>query len=334
MGEKPIDPCSNSSSSIKFIVSTFDKCKLMANYAVENGLALPPNTLDILSDLESKIYTDKIKNSEEASTNSINDVDESELERLQTQLVDIVYPATPVTIEYTEPKVNLVFPCRLIWPLRRFIKYVPHEKNTIPVIKTIWWANVVSLLLFVASFYVYSLFPETQYEIIHLVFAASLGSCYYALYTANKYFVYRTFDPKYQAFYYNRIILGIISGVILANVIDLSGTTNSTGAITKLSSSVLALIGGYSAEAVHRILKRLIAMVNALVRGEAEEVIKSKENEYKYKALAENERFKIRKITELSETISNMKGRVSEEAYKELILFLKSIASETKGNKA
>ncbi|MFZ4576408.1 MAG: hypothetical protein ACOYN0_18645, partial [Phycisphaerales bacterium] len=113
------------------------------------------------------------------------------------------------------------------------------------------------------------------------LFAAMLGASFYTLYTANRFVVDRTFDRAYTTHYVVRFVLGIVAGVILANFGEYlltnasanaaaaSGTTSAgpTGAAVTLTQTVLALIGGYSADAVNAIFTRVAETLTTAVRG-------------------------------------------------------------------
>ncbi|CAG1005870.1 hypothetical protein PHYC_03270 [Phycisphaerales bacterium] len=113
------------------------------------------------------------------------------------------------------------------------------------------------------------------------LFAAMLGAAFYTLYTANRYIVERTFDRAYTTHYIVRFVLGIVAGVILANFGDYLLTDRTAGganaakpggppseAAVTLTQSVLALIGGYSADAVNAIFTRVAETLTTLVRGD------------------------------------------------------------------
>src|SRR5262245_29883960 len=91
------------------------------------------------------------------------------------------------------------------------------------------------------------MFPHDQ---MLFLCAAALGAAFYALFTAYGYIADRTFDPSYNTVYLVRLLLGITSGFILANFLPASATQG-------YAPSLLALIGGYSADAVNQVLKRL-----------------------------------------------------------------------------
>lgn len=114
--------------------------------------------------------------------------------------------------------------------------------------------------------------------LLHLknVFAAMLGAAFYTLYTANTYIVRRTFDRAYTIHYVVRFVLGVVAGVILANFGEYVLTGNlSAGADTAgiiLTQTVLALLGGYSADAVNAIFTRVAETLTTLVRGDQSKV--------------------------------------------------------------
>lgn len=91
------------------------------------------------------------------------------------------------------------------------------------------------------------------------VLAAMAGAAFYSLFTAYSYIANRTFEPKYNNVYLARFVLGILSGSLLATIpLDVLGSYSPT---------VLAVVGGYSAEAVNQILMRISEMLVTLVKG-------------------------------------------------------------------
>jgi len=104
---------------------------------------------------------------------------------------------------------------------------------------------------------------------------AALGASFYVLLKTQPYLVSRSFDPKYNAVYISRFITGVIAGVILATAI---GPTLdlSSGPGKSLSFGVLAILGGYAAEAVELILQRLVEVLLAIVRGDGSAQVQAK----------------------------------------------------------
>lgn len=117
-------------------------------------------------------------------------------------------------------------------------------------------------------------------DLLQIVGGAGLGSAFYALYTASSYIKTSTFDPKYNTTYSLRFFIGLLSGLILAyflrDVLKLyaSSSVPAAGAasgnnvqLANIGVAALALIGGYAAEAVARILDRVSETLVTLVSG-------------------------------------------------------------------
>jgi hypothetical protein len=116
--------------------------------------------------------------------------------------------------------------------------------------------------------------PSVQSE-LNWVFAAALGAAFYVLFTAHTYVAARTFDPRYNSVYTIRCVLGILSGLILANVAA-APLFDSNQTFRNLGPAVIALLGGFSAEAVYQILQRLVDVLLAAVRGDNSAEAKNK----------------------------------------------------------
>ncbi len=112
---------------------------------------------------------------------------------------------------------------------------------------------------------------------VNYLCAALLGAAFSALFTASPYIRDRTFDPRYVLVYVLRMVLGVIAGLILANLGG--GLFRSDALIAKLGTGIIGLLGGYSAEAVRSILDRLVEVLVAAVEGKDKTKLKEKELE-------------------------------------------------------
>lgn len=105
-------------------------------------------------------------------------------------------------------------------------------------------------------------FPLFVIEIF-LVSAASLGSCFANLQRINTVVSEGTYDPRVQSTYWTRWVMGIISGIVLSQIVyDFlvqSGNTTAAEAVPAVvGQPLLALIGGYSVDFVHGMLRRAV----------------------------------------------------------------------------
>ncbi len=95
--------------------------------------------------------------------------------------------------------------------------------------------------------------------------AAVLGAAISGLFTMQHYIRARTFEPNYFFVYLIRFVVGVVAGVVLANFG--AGLFKGSELIPKLGPSGIALLGGYSAEAVRQILDRLVQVLVTTVKG-------------------------------------------------------------------
>lgn len=168
-------------------------------------------------------------------------------------LAKLISPATPLSLAATEPG-------------RRF-GYLSNP----PLVR---WMILIALFS-VIGFLITNIVPtQAVLERLNWLFSAALGAVFYVLFTALDYVKSRTYDPRYNSIYVIRFVLGIIAGLILAIVMQ----NNFAGGDTakKLGPSVLALLGGFSTEAVYQILQRLVDILLAAVRGDNSSASKTK----------------------------------------------------------
>jgi hypothetical protein len=114
------------------------------------------------------------------------------------------------------------------------------------------------------------------FNLLFLLAAGSLGACFAGLFQANRFIANSTFDPKYESSYWIRIVLGLMAGIILSELIPLNfiagdeaGGSGTATHLQALGKPVLALLGGFSAAAVYRIISRIVDALESLVRGDA-----------------------------------------------------------------
>jgi len=128
------------------------------------------------------------------------------------------------------------------------------------------------------------------YNELVIVAIAALGASFYALFEVYKYITKNSYDPKYDSIYWIRFVLGIVSGVILAQFIFISpeilGEENGTiDAINKSQElggfmtykPLLAFLGGFSARVVHKILNSMVEAIETFISGSARDMVASRE---------------------------------------------------------
>jgi hypothetical protein len=109
-------------------------------------------------------------------------------------------------------------------------------------------------------------FPLLMIEAF-LVSAASLGACFANLQRINTFISDGTYDPRIQSTYWTRWVMGVISGIVLSQLVYVfyvahSGADWAAGtAPVAIGQPILALLGGYSVDFVHGLLTRAINSV-------------------------------------------------------------------------
>jgi hypothetical protein len=105
---------------------------------------------------------------------------------------------------------------------------------------------------------------------LFLVAASAVGATLANLKALNRYISDCTYDPRYDGSYWSRLVMGLISGVILSQVVfgalvgpDRGGAdpSSAASALMGFGQPILAILGGFSAELVHDILTHLIAVI-------------------------------------------------------------------------
>jgi len=131
-----------------------------------------------------------------------------------------------------------------------------------------------------------------------LLAAASVGASFYAVFRRTHFINEGTFDLKYSATYGSRYVLGLVAGILLSELfvvfIDTStqvvvdqhisenaglsekGILNTTRYLIK---PILAIVGGFSANLVYRILNRIIEAIESLFKGSTEEQLSQRQAE-------------------------------------------------------
>ena len=100
---------------------------------------------------------------------------------------------------------------------------------------------------------------RTLVELLTPWLYGGLGSCVYLLRSAHMYIYQRTFDVRRKPEYYNRILLGTMSGgaiILFANQI-----AGDEGTVIQLGSAALGFLAGYSTDFLFSTIERVISAI-------------------------------------------------------------------------
>ncbi|MGO9317344.1 MAG: hypothetical protein ACLPXT_14380 [Terracidiphilus sp.] len=235
---------------------TLVQVRLMYRYALDED-KLDDGARKALTAVQS-VLTAPDDSVPEAST-----IDFDKLMSAHAALARVIAPATPSSLEATEP-------------LPGFFGSLRNP----PLIGWMILIGLFSLVGFVVARLLHTFIPSVSnnlewLNVIEWAFAAALGAVFYVLFTAHSYVKDRTFDLRYNSVYVIRFVLGVLAGIILAIVTSsyLSGTSDQ---LKKLTPSIIALLGGFSTEAVYQILQRMVDILVAAVKGDGSDAAKTK----------------------------------------------------------
>lgn len=261
---------------VEFVTILENECIAMMNYAFANGLIVPPHVAGTLE----KFKTEQKKqddNPDDDNKNEISNGGKAEaLTKIHNVLSELVKPAKPQTILLIANEAKKKSPFFFL--------------GKVPLIRQMMFVAVFSLISLItislssdicAEHVVKSMFELNGKRLLMvqaiLLSASAIGASFIILHRANSYITAGTYDPKYESSYWVRLIVGLISGVILTQLIPLDLGQLSEGMATSATVSkksvaskamlrvTLALLGGFSANLVYNILNRLVETLQALI---------------------------------------------------------------------
>jgi hypothetical protein len=249
---------------------TLREFNLMLRYVLAEGLQFDETTRHLVASVQGSLIDSK-GTLKTGGSNEPGTIDIGVLMSAHAALSKIIAPATPLSLQETESAPGLY-----------------GSLSRPPLIKWMIFLALISAVGFVVSGIVFGASNTSSIaEKLNWCFAASLGAAFYVLFTALNYVKDRTFDPRYNSVYIIRFVLGVLAGLILAIVLGTSlSSSSTTSTATKiLVPAVVALLGGFSTEAVYQILQRLVDMLLAAIRGDDSNAAKAKASETARKEL-------------------------------------------------
>lgn len=280
------------------------ECDAMVDHAFASGTEIPPELMALLYDISCHEADTGNENasSAESKHNGQPTIKAQQLTLLHNKLAAIVAPASPRTLLLMREEAQRggIF---LVFGRVPFIRYM----MAVAIIALISLITISMSKEINNATIVLSIFENSGTSLLRVqllfISAAALGASFSALFQANQYIVQGTFDPKYEASYWVKFVVGLIAGIILTQVIPTTGLeyaiesspvastqsqsianndTVKTSDLTETNQEdirgmikiTLALLGGFSASLVYLILNRLVETIKFFI----EPTLKSKQN--------------------------------------------------------
>jgi hypothetical protein len=252
--EKPGAP-----SALNFEEQLLNECGAMLRYASTRGMEIPVRAATIVRRLDNKRSRAGVEWRPQPR-------DASELAVAHRSLSRVVEPATPKSITLVNQQS----------PRTRWVGLF----GGVFVVRVMMFLAVAFLLAFLLLLPIAGDDPVAAIarsptdqtwgdgflSAVYIVLAAGLGVLFSQLFRINRQIARGQYDPDEDAVHISTVVLGLISGVILA--ILLSNVLNDTDGSERFSLPLLALLGGFSAPAVHNIVSRLVDALGTLVGGD------------------------------------------------------------------
>jgi len=267
-----------------------DEFEMMLRYSLAEGLDLDETTRDTVATVQQTLIA--VRNLPEGAALPEPGmlIFVNQLMAAHSALSRIIAPATPLSLSATEPTERLGY------------------LGNPPLIMWMIFIAIVSAVGFVFTSVVYGTANTGAVgQKLNWCFAAALGAVFYVLFTALDYVKDRTFDPRYNSIYVIRFVLGVLAGLILAIILGAPLFKNNT-TISSLGPAVIALVGGFSTEAVYQVLQRFVDLLLTAVRGDDSSAAKAKASDMARKELL--------KLAEDPEVSDRMKPKLLAAAKK------------------
>ena len=299
------------------------ECLAMAKYAFSSGLKVPGWLAEQLELIAASKVSEDARLSETSDLTRAEDREgplagltprrradtAKELATIHGRLSEIISPAIPRTILLLAMESATAGFWSALGPVR--------------LVRGLVTVAIVCLIAFVAL----ALSPRVNVEsigksvfeshgiplllnLLFLLTAAGLGACFAALFQANRYIAESTFDTKFESSYWIRFILGLMAGLILSQMIPLS-EGNSAVFVTK---PTLAMLGGFSATVVYRIMHRLVEAAESLVKGEPRDVAAALAQASQARLAAQSVQSRMQLAASLTKLQQQLGAKASPEA--------------------
>lgn len=252
-----------------------EECAAMAEFSLSTGKAPEPIVIEQINGIAQK--------------DSLDEKDVGVLANLHRQLTMLISPATPNGIRLLQQE--------------KAKAHILHFLGPVPLVRRLTLLSALLLVLMISV----GLSSQVNYDsinqgILHsqglklllnllfLLSCAGLGACFSALYQLNQFIINANYDPKFDSTYWIKILLGVIAGLFMvelipptifesASQVGSSGMSPASGeslnngeglhkSIQTLAKPAMALLGGFSATMVYRILQRLVDSIESFVKGD------------------------------------------------------------------
>lgn len=302
--------------AFKTQMKTLTECETMVGYAQSQGKTVPSHILKQMSDLNaiSHELNQELKAGGTEDQLDPRSMNMALIGSLHNDLAEVIAPATPATVLLMENSkrrglFGLLGPVPLV---RRLNMITMICLLTFLGLFTADWGmeeDIINSFTINGDIFSYNGWKFVFNELVILCMAA-LGASFYALFEVYKYITKNSYDPKYDSIYWIRFVLGIVSGVILAQFIfvspeilgeEVGAAANNAAKSRELGGfmtykPLLAFLGGFSARVVHKILNSMVEAIETFISGSARDMVVAREEAAKVKMQLQMDSIKLKTV--------------------------------------
>ncbi|SOZ35587.1 hypothetical protein [Cupriavidus neocaledonicus] len=240
------------------------ECEAMASHALRLGIPMPDGWTMLLGSDREAAAADAAATPPASPPHAGAGLAARQLAQLHQDLARAIAPATPQCIALLDDERRRAHPLACLGP--------------VPLVRALTGTAVCCLLAVVLTGLPAEVSMDNMragilassgrtllFNMLFLLFCAGLGASFASLFQVHGYIAKGTYDPKYDAAYAAQLILGVMSGLILVEMLP-PQLFDSAG-MRSFGKPALSMLGGFSATAVHRLLQRIVEIVETAVRG-------------------------------------------------------------------
>lgn len=177
---------------------------------------------------------------------------------------DLATALSPVTAETLRNTVIVPYERRSWWQFFR------GDSPAIRFTRVLWWVTIAFAVIVVGSNWYLGVKAEdgntASYAVWRIILElltpwvyGGLGACVYLLRSAHSFIYLRTFDTHRKPEYFNRILLGSVSGGAIT--LFVSQITDDNGGTIQLSAAALGFLAGYNTDFLFSTLERVMQAI-------------------------------------------------------------------------
>ena len=236
----------------------------MSRFVLNNGISIPSSVIRDLDQIKQQLHY--APGDKDSPLGALDTETVQKLVSVHQALARASAPATPRTLKFLadeQDRRSILFFLGPV-PLIRYLSLLSAFFVLAMIISSL--SNQVNSTTINQGF----LDSANQVLLLNQLFllsCAGLGAGFANLFQASSYVARNTYDMKYDSTYWSRIIMGLMSGLILAELVPRTLYENSA-TFASFGKPALAMLGGFSVSLVYRILRRLVSTMESLFKGE------------------------------------------------------------------